>query len=140
MKNLKPQIIVHVLFMMLLWAAFKENDLRAGANGGRLAAVVDSLHYIGHATFKIKTAEGKIIYIDPFQPGDYADSADVVLITHQHSDHNRLNLIRQRPSCTVISNVQAIQNNTYQRFTIGNLKIEDVADYKDNNQKSACVL
>ncbi|MDZ7300928.1 MAG: MBL fold metallo-hydrolase [candidate division KSB1 bacterium] len=98
-----------------------------------------ALTYLGHATVKIKTSEGKIIYIDPYQPGDYSDSADVVLITHQHSDHNRLNLVRQRPTCKVIQNFDAIQNNVYQSFTVGNIKIAAVAAYNANHQKSQCV-
>lgn len=125
--------------MALLFVAFDGTGGMAVAAKREAASVADSLHFIGHASVKIKTAAGKIIYIDPFQPGDYADSADVVLITHQHADHNRLNLVRQKPGATVISNVQAIQNNLYQSFTIGNIKVDAVAAYNANHQKSACV-
>ena len=45
-----------------------------------------SLTYLGHATFRIKTNESKVIYIDPFggQPYYYNQPADLVLITHEH--------------------------------------------------------
>ncbi len=41
--------------------------------------------WLGHASFLIKT-QGKTIYVDPYV-GDYSEKADVVLITHSHSDH-----------------------------------------------------
>jgi L-ascorbate metabolism protein UlaG (beta-lactamase superfamily) len=88
---------------------------------------------------KIKTSEGKIIYIDPFAGTDYLDSADVVLITHQHSDHNQLGLVRRKATCTVITNNESIKSNVYQSFTIGNISVDAVAAYNSNHSKSACV-
>ncbi|RLI13290.1 MBL fold metallo-hydrolase [Candidatus Bathyarchaeota archaeon] len=41
--------------------------------------------WLGHASFQIK-ADGKNIYIDPYQ-GEYAEKADLVLVTHSHFDH-----------------------------------------------------
>jgi len=37
---------------------------------------------IGHASLKIKTAEGVVIYVDPYHPGDYSEKADIILISH----------------------------------------------------------
>ena len=111
----------------------------ANTNDRSLLAASATFTYLGHATVKIKTSSGMVVYIDPYQPGDYADSADVVLITHQHSDHNRLTLVKQKSTCRVISNVEAIQNNNYQSFSVGNLKIDAVAAYNANHQKSQCV-
>lgn len=129
-RNLSVKIIV-ALFLIGLYGIDEGESFAA--------PLADSLYYIGHASVKIKTSEGKIIYIDPFQPGNYSDSADVVLITHQHSDHNQLSLVKRKSTATVISNVQAIQNNTYQSFTIGNIKVDAVAAYNANHSKSACV-
>jgi L-ascorbate metabolism protein UlaG (beta-lactamase superfamily) len=124
------------LLAALIFVGFKKSEVMASTGSNQAFA---TLTYLGHATVKIKTSEGKIIYIDPYQPGDYSDSADVVLITHQHGDHNRLNLILQRPGCTVIQNSNAIQNGAYQNFTVGNIKIDAVAAYNANHQKSQCV-
>ncbi len=46
-----------------------------------------TLTFIGHASLKFKTSSGKTIYVDPFFKGDYSDIADVLLVTHNHSDH-----------------------------------------------------
>jgi len=102
-------------------------------------AVADSLTNIGHASMKIKTLDGKIIYIDPFQPGDYSDSADIVLITHAHGDHNQLNLVKQKPGCTVITWGESNINGVYQIFNIGNIKIYSVAAYNANHNILQCV-
>ena len=136
MKTASPQIFAYVLLAALIFVGLKKSEVIASTGSNRAFA---SLTYLGHATVKIKTSEGKIMYIDPYQPGDYSDSADVVLITHQHSDHNRLNLVVQRPTCMVIQNSNAIQNGAYQSFTVGNIKIAAVAAYNANHQKSQCV-
>ena len=102
-------------------------------------AVLDSLTMIGHASVKIKTSQKQVIYIDPFQPGNYADSADVVLVTHQHGDHNVLGLVKRKPSCTVITNAEALQGGSYKSFTIGGTTVGAVPAYNANHLKSASV-
>ncbi|MFX1482877.1 MAG: metal-dependent hydrolase [Promethearchaeota archaeon] len=51
------------------------------------------INYLGHASFKIEEDE-KIVYIDPWLSGptspitvDDVDKADIVLVTHDHTDH-----------------------------------------------------
>ena len=41
--------------------------------------------WLGHASFQIR-ADGKNIYIDPYE-GEYAEKADIILVTHSHYDH-----------------------------------------------------
>jgi L-ascorbate metabolism protein UlaG (beta-lactamase superfamily) len=40
---------------------------------------------LGHASFEIKT-DNKIIYVDPYQ-GECTDKADLILVSHSHTDH-----------------------------------------------------
>lgn len=47
-------------------------------------SMLKDIHWLGHDTFKI-TGE-KVIYPDPFKIKK-ADSADIILITHEHYDH-----------------------------------------------------
>ena len=74
----------------------------------RCYAETPSLKFLGTAYFKIKTSEGKVIYIDPYSVTD-PDSADIVLITHEHSEHNELFRVIQKPGCQVIRASNAIQ-------------------------------
>jgi L-ascorbate metabolism protein UlaG (beta-lactamase superfamily) len=46
---------------------------------------LDSIEWLGHAGFRIKTRAG-LVYIDPYRTSG-APPADVILITHDHFDH-----------------------------------------------------
>jgi L-ascorbate metabolism protein UlaG (beta-lactamase superfamily) len=117
MKN-----IVYV-FICLFFSLF---FLIAGIE--RCYAETPSLKFLGTAYFKIKTSEGKVVYIDPYSVSD-PDSADIVLISHEHSEHNELYRVIQKPGCQVIRASNAIQSGEYQTFTIGNIKIRAVPAY-----------
>lgn len=44
-----------------------------------------TIKWLGHASFKID-ANGIVIYTDPYK-GDYSEKADLILVSHSHSDH-----------------------------------------------------
>src|SRR3974377_2355082 len=55
------------------------------------------IKWYGHSAFRLTTAEGVSIIIDPYEPGglggtirydQITDRADVVLISHDHEAHN----------------------------------------------------
>jgi len=51
-----------------------------------------TIRYLGHSSFLIKAKEG-VVVIDPFDPGMVGFpfpkvSANIVLVTHEHPDHN----------------------------------------------------
>ena len=46
--------------------------------------MIKNIHWLGHDTFKITTP--KVIYTDPFKIKK-EDTADIILITHDHYDH-----------------------------------------------------
>jgi len=54
----------------------------AGGKGGK--TMVKDIHWLGHDTFKI--VGEKVIYTDPFKIKK-KDTADIILITHEHFDH-----------------------------------------------------
>src|SRR3989344_2734445 len=70
-----------------------------------------SIHWLRHAAFKIKTADNKIIYIDPFQISEENEKADLLFITHAHYDHCSIEDIKKiiQPHTIVIcpSDVQS---------------------------------
>lgn len=72
------------------------------ASAGQAAKSAE-LVYFGRATVKIRTASGFVLYIDPYAPGDYSEPADLVLVTHGHGDHNRVDLLKLKPGAVIAS-------------------------------------
>ncbi len=82
------------------------------------------LTLIGHASLKIRTAEGTVIYVDPYYPGDYSEKADIILVSHEHSDHNKVGLCTQNSGCRVLRVKDTINgDNTYNTFEIRGVRI-----------------
>lgn len=67
------------------------------------ADMTKGLHWLGHDTFLLDA--GPVVYIDPFRLGDGLPAADLILITHAHSDHfSPADIARIRtPKTTVIA-------------------------------------
>jgi L-ascorbate metabolism protein UlaG (beta-lactamase superfamily) len=67
-------------FLLIILPAFAI----AGGEEATSMSIVKDIHWLGHDTFKI--AGEKIIYTDPFKVKK-KDTADIILITHEHFDH-----------------------------------------------------
>jgi len=58
------------------------------------------IHYFGHACFMLKNLSGTSVLIDPYTGLDYPPlkvEADIVLITHEHFDHNAVGDVTGNP-------------------------------------------
>lgn len=137
--KINKYLILFLCFFLLPVAAFTGVIKSNTGLKHNVMSVADSLHNIGHASMKIKTADGKVIYIDPFQPGNYSDSADIVLVTHAHADHNQQNLVKKKSTATTITHVQSNIGGVYQTFNIDGIKIYSVPAYNANHSINGCV-
>lgn len=91
---------------------------------------------IGHASVKIKTSEGKVIYIDPYATGDYSEPADLILVTHNHDDHNQVGLITTKDTTKTITNDEAQIDGVYQTIEEDGIKIEAVPAENSNHPRN----
>src|SRR5688572_25140130 len=86
--------------------------LMAAAN----ARVVGRVHAMVQATVKIEVTNGPIIYIDPTGINTTPADADIILLTHNHGDHQSIPVLtRVRKASTVFVSsppgVPALQQN-----------------------------
>lgn len=64
------------------------------------------IKWYGHASFLLTSDQGTKIIIDPYEPGGFGgaiaygpipDEADIVLVSHDHADHNHVRGLRGKP-------------------------------------------
>lgn len=97
------------------------------------------LLYQGHGSFRLTTGSGKVIYIDPFAGKGYDKPADLILVTHQHHDHNKIDLPPHNENCVIYQNTDALKNGVYQTADIADVHIEAVEAYNKNHNPAECV-
>ena len=98
------------------------------------------IFWLGHASFKIKTDDGKIIYLDPYQISKEEEKADIIISSHEHGDHfdkkSIKNLVKEN---TLVIGPESISDNLQkfngkglalnEPFEIAGIKIELVPAY-----------
>lgn len=100
----------------------------------------DRLLYQGKASIRIVTREGKVIYIDPYIGDGYELPADLILVTHEHFDHNDIDKVKNRnENCKIIRSKDAVINGVHQKFDLGYATIEAVeAGYNSYHDVNNC--
>lgn len=101
--------------------------------------MVKDIHWLGHDTFKI--VGEKVIYTDPFNIKK-KDTADIILITHEHFDHcspgdvkalqGPKTVIVATPDCAkkLSGNIKTVRAGD--KITVEGIEIEAVPSYNTN--------
>lgn len=96
--------------------------------------------YQGHGSFRLTTNEGKTIYVDPYVGEGYDVPADLILVTHEHHDHNEVTRIaHQTPGCRVLRAADMLQNGVYRTEEAAGVTVQAVQAYNRNHAKEECV-
>lgn len=108
---------------------------------GAAAEESATLLYQGHGSLRITTREGKVIYVDPYAGEGYNVPADLILVTHGHSDHTAVHLIEAKnPDCQTITHSEALVDGEYKTFEMDYVTVEAVqAGNNPNHDISQCV-
>jgi len=97
------------------------------------------LLYQGHGSFRITADGGTVVYVDPYMGEGYDKAADIVLVTHQHADHNQLELITRKADCAVITEAEALAGGKHNCFDINGVHVEAVEANNQNHPPDKCV-
>ena len=58
--------------------------------------------YQGHGSYRFALDDGTVVYVDPFAGEGYDLPADLVLVTHEHFDHNQVQKMPHAAGCAII--------------------------------------
>ena len=97
------------------------------------------LLYQGHGSLRLTADDGRVIYIDPYKGKGYDMPADIILVTHQHHDHNKISLCTQKNGCRVITNVEALENGVHNSFDVDGITIQAVEAMNKKHDPKECV-
>lgn len=129
-------MIKKILFFILV-AAF----ISVAAAGEEAKTMVDNIHWLGHDSFKI--VGEKTVYTDPFKIKK-KDTADIILITHEHYDHCSPEDVKkiQGPDTVIVTppdcagkltgNIKEVKPGD--SLTVQGIAVEVVPSYNTNKQ------
>jgi L-ascorbate metabolism protein UlaG (beta-lactamase superfamily) len=97
-----------------------------------------TLRWFGQSFFQLETNTGKKIVFDPhgiMQFGRPVVTADVVLISHPHNDHNQLEALEKAKAARVFEAVRLLKNGRTEwnkvDEKVGQVKIRSLGTYHD---------
>jgi L-ascorbate metabolism protein UlaG (beta-lactamase superfamily) len=85
------------------------------------------------------TDSGTVVYVDPFAGTGYDIPADLILVTHQHGDHNRIELPARKKDCDVIQNHDALKAGAYRTVTLKGVTVTSFPAQNKNHRRDECV-
>ena len=97
------------------------------------------LTYQGHGSLRIVSSAGAVLYLDPFAGEGYDLPADLILVTHDHYDHNQVDLVTRKPGCRVITFREALEGGEYHSFSACGFEISAVVAGNRNHDPACCV-
>lgn len=97
------------------------------------------LLYQGHGSFRLTTDEKKVIYIDPFAGTGYDPPADLILVSHEHRDHNMTELVAKKENTVILRSGDFLKDGRYLEVDICGVVIKGVPAYNKNHPIDKCV-
>lgn len=97
------------------------------------------LLYQGHGSVRITTDAGAVVYIDPYAGTGYDVPADLILVTHDHFDHNRVDLPARKAVCDVIQSRDIIKDGAYRTLTLHGVTVTGFPAENKNHRRDECV-
>lgn len=80
-----------------------------------------------------------MIYVDPYAGEGYDLPADLVLVTHEHYDHNAVDKVEVKEDGRILRAADTLKEGIYQRVDLGWIQVQAVEAYNQNHPKESCV-
>jgi len=97
------------------------------------------LLYMGRNSFRVIGAKGTVMYVDPYAGDDYDIPADLILVTHQHDDHNNIDKVAKKSNCFIVQNYEALEGGEHNTFDISGIYVKSVKASNENHPETDCV-
>lgn len=97
------------------------------------------LLYQGHGSYRIVSNEGVVIYVDPYAGEGYDMPADIVIVTHEHSDHNQVDLVTLKDDGVILRHGDLFVAGEYPIKKIKKVMIEGTPAENKNHTREECV-
>ena len=97
------------------------------------------LLYQGHGSYRIVSNEGVVIYVDPYAGEGYEMPADIVIVTHEHSDHNQVDLVTLKEDGVILRHGDLFVDGEYSIKKIKKVMIEGTPAENKNHTREECV-
>lgn len=97
------------------------------------------LLYQGHGSYRIVSNEGVVIYVDPYAGEGYDMPADIVIVTHEHSDHNQVDLVTLKDDGVILRHGDLFVDGEYSIKKIKKVMIEGTPAENKNHTREECV-
>lgn len=131
----------NIFFLVVVLTSLTAVVYSAETDGKEERGMTENIHWMGHDTFKI--VGEKVIFTDPFKLRK-RDTADIILITHEHYDHcspedikkiqGTGTIIVTPPDCAgkLSGNIKTVKPGD--KITVEGIDIEVVPSYNTNKQ------
>ena len=97
------------------------------------------LLYQGHASFRLTTDSGVVVYVDPFAGTGYAVPADLILVSHEHGDHNKIKLPAKKEDWAVLRSTDVFKDGKYQTVGVKGVAVTGFPAENKNHRRGDCV-
>ena len=96
--------------------------------------------YQGHGSYRFILDDGTVVYVDPFGGEGYDKPADLILVTHEHFDHNQVEKMPHADGCAIVraADIHPVPDQ-YLTFESHGVRITGVQAYNKNHSVEACV-
>ena len=96
--------------------------------------------YQGHGSYRFTLDDETVVYVDPFAGEGYDAPADLVLVTHEHGDHNRVDKMPHAEGCSIVRAKDVLPApGDYRSIEDHGVRITAVQAYNKNHAADECV-